>query len=76
MNKKISLTIGGKTFDVDVDESFAAFLNKELSRDFHIEGNNDILTLLQAYIRKTHNLYQQKQKVDAIINKIDNDDKL
>ena len=76
MNEKISLTIGGKTFDVDVDENFAAFLNKELSHDFHMEGNNDILTLLQAYIRKTHNLYQQEQKIDAIIKKIDDDDKI
>ena len=76
MDRKISLTIGGKNFDVDVDESFASFLNKELSHDFHMERNNDILTLLQAYIRKAHNLYQQKQKIDAIIKKINDDDQI
>jgi hypothetical protein len=71
MSKKIGLHIGGRKFDVDVDEKFAPFLEYQMAKDFNIEGNNDLKVLLQAYVRKTHELYVQEQKIDNIIKKID-----
>ena len=72
MTKKIGLHIGGRRFDVDVDNEFAHFLEHNMSKDFNIEGNNDLKLLLQAYVRKNHELYAQEKKVAEIIKKLDN----
>ena len=69
MAKKIGLHIGGRRFDVDVEDDFALFLEHQMSKDFNIEGNNDLKLLLQAYVRKNHELFMQEQKVEEIIKK-------
>ncbi len=71
MSKKIGLHIGGRRFDVDVEDKFANFLQKQMLEDFNLEGNNDIKILLQAYVRKSHDLYVQNQKVEEILKKIE-----
>jgi len=71
MSKKIGLHIGGRRFDVDVEDRFANFLQKQMLEDFNMEGNNDIKILLQAYVRKNHDLYLQNQKAEEILKKID-----
>lgn len=71
MNKKISLHIGGRKFDVDVDDKFAPFLEEQMAKDFNVDGNNDLKVLLQAYVRKSHELYTQEQEVEKILKKID-----
>jgi len=72
MTKKIGLHIGGRRFDVDVDDEFADFLERNMSKDFNIEGNNDLKLLLQAYVRKNHELYVQEKKVAEIMKKMEN----
>ena len=70
MAKKISLHFGGRRFDVDVDADFAPFLQKQIADDFNAEGNNDIKVLLQAYIRKTHELYQSEKQIEELIKSL------
>jgi hypothetical protein len=70
MRKKIGLHIGGRRFDVDVEEEFADFLQKEMAKDFHPEGNNEVKVLLQGYVRKVHELYHSKMKIEEIEKKI------
>lgn len=67
MSKKIGLMVTGKTFNVDVGEDFAIFLNKQMANDFKVDGNNDVITLLQAYIRKSHDLFIQEQNIQNIL---------
>ncbi len=71
MSKKIGLHIGGRRFDVDVEEKFALFLEKEMLDDFNIDGTNDLKILLQAYVRKNHELYLQNKKIDEILKKLE-----
>ncbi len=71
MSKKISLHIGGRNFDIDVDDQFSVFVEHQMAKDFNIDGNNDLKILLQAYVRKTYELYTQEQKIDKILKKID-----
>ncbi len=71
MSEKIGLHIGGRRFDVDVEEEFAVFLNQQMSKDFNIDGNNDLKLLLQAYIRKNHELFTQEKQMQNILNKLD-----
>jgi hypothetical protein len=71
MSKKIVLHITGRRFDVDVEEEFALFLEKEIEKDFDKEGNKTIKDLLQAYVRKTHALYQQNKKIEKMNQEIE-----
>jgi hypothetical protein len=71
MSKKIGLHIGGRRFDVDVEENFATFLSAQMTKDFNIDGNNDLKLLLQAYVRKNHELFLQEKKHQDLLEKIE-----
>jgi len=71
MSKKIGLKIRGTRFEVDVDEEFAKFLELQMAKDFNIDGNNDLKRLLQAYVRKSHELFEQNKKIDEILKKME-----
>lgn len=71
MSKKLGLNIGGRRFDVDVEDSFASYLEQQLKKDFNIDGNNDLKILLQAYVRKNHDLYIQEQRIEEITKKLE-----
>ena len=71
MSKKIGLYIGGRRFDVDVDDEFAKFLEVQMEKDFNIEGNNELKLVMQAYVRKTYELYKQEEKIVEIIKKLE-----
>lgn len=70
MNKKITLTINGSRFDIDVDATFAVFLEQQLEKDMNMEGNNSFKALLQAYIRKNYELYNQELELTRLLKKI------
>jgi len=71
MSEKIGLHIGGRRFDVDVEDKFAVFLKKQMEVDFNVDGNNDLKLLLQAYVRKNHELYIQEEKIANIAKKLE-----
>jgi len=70
MSKKIGLYIGGRRFDVEVDDTFAEFLEDQMAKDFNIEGNNELKTVMQAYVRKNYELYKQNKEVNIILEKV------
>ena len=71
MSTKIGLYIGGRRFDVDVDDEFATFLEIQMEYDFNIEGNNELKLVMQAYVRKTYELYKQEEKIAEILKKLE-----
>ncbi len=71
MNKKLGLHIGSRRFDVDVEGNFAIFLERQMAHDFNTEGNNDLKILLQAYVRKSHELYLQEEKIEKLLKEFD-----
>ena len=71
MSKKIGLYVGGRRFDVDVDDAFAPYLELQMEKDFNIECNNELKKVMQAYVRKTYELYKQDKKIAEILKKID-----
>jgi len=71
MSKKLGLNIGGRRFDVDVEDDFAPFLAQQMKKDFNVDGNNDLKILLQAYVRKNHELFLQEQKIEEITKKLE-----
>lgn len=68
----VSLTLNAKRYDIDVEEDFARFLTHKMQEDFHIDGNNDLKTLLHAYVRKSFALYEQEKQITILIDKLQN----
>mgnify|MGYP001596044263 FL=1 len=71
MSKRLGLNIGGRRFDVDVEDSFAPFLEQQMKNDFNMVSNNDLKVLLQAYVRKNHTLFLQEQKIEEITKELE-----
>jgi predicted HD phosphohydrolase len=67
MSQKIGLYIGGRRFDVDVDDEFASYLDEQIKKDFKKDGNNDVKSLVQAYVRKNYELYIQDKEMKKMI---------
>ena len=70
LSKKITLTINGSRFDIDLDDGFANYMEDELEASFNVHGNNDIKTLLQAYIKKNYELFEAKQMLHNTMKKL------
>ena len=71
MTKKIQLNIGGASFDMEFDEAFAKHIEPELNHLFNLEGNNNVKRLLEAFIKKSYELYELKRSVQQSISKLD-----
>ena len=71
MSKKIGLYIGSRRFDVDVENEFAEFLESQMEKDFNIEGNNELKTVMQAYVRKSYELYTQNKEIETLLKTLD-----
>ena len=71
MSKKVSLTVNRSRFDIDLDDAFADYLLDQLEKDFKLDNNNDLKVLLQAYVRKNYELFEQERKIEHILNKFD-----
>lgn len=71
MSKKISLTVNRSRFDIDLDETFAKYLQKQIEQDFNPEANNDIKLLLQAYVRKNYELFEFEDSIKNLLIKIE-----
>jgi len=70
MSKKVSLTINGSRFDIELEEEFARYLTAQLKKDFNTEGNNDAKTLLYAYVRKNAELFRQEEQIKELLSKL------
>ncbi len=69
MSKKITLTVNGSRFDIDLEDSFAAYIEKDLEEKLNLHGNNDIKTLLQAYVKKNYELFEAEQMLKNTMKK-------
>ena len=63
--------VDGKKFDLNIDDQFAPFLQKQMAFDLNVDGNNDVKKVLEAYIRKTYELYLKEKKIEEILEKFD-----
>jgi hypothetical protein len=71
MSTKIGLHIGGRRFDVDISDEFSPYLKKRMAKDFNIDGNNELKLVLQAYVRKTHEIYLLEKDMQNLLEKFE-----
>ena len=67
--KKLTISIAAKRYDISVSEEFAAVFEKEIEETF-TKGNNDIKTLLSAYIKKSYEKFLLECEIDKINEKL------
>jgi hypothetical protein len=67
---KICLYVNGRPFDVNIEDNFLQFLRKEMDKDFNVDRNIDVKTLLNSYLSKTHKLFQKEQELEKILKKL------
>lgn len=70
--KKVTLTFNGSRFDIDLEENFAHYLEQQMAKDFNVEGNNDMKLLLQAYVSRSYELFEQEKSIQQLLQKIEN----
>jgi hypothetical protein len=75
MSKKVSLTVNRSRFDIDLDDAFAEYLLEQLDKDFKLDGNNDLKVLLQAYVKKNFELFEQEKKMNLLLDTLDKYDR-
>ena len=71
MSKKVSLTINGSRFDIELEDEFANYLIQQMQKDFNTEGNNDAKTLLYAYVRRNAELFKQEEEAMKLLHKLE-----
>ena len=70
MSKKVSLTVNRSRFNLELDDAFANYLLAQLEKDFKLDGNNDIKILLQAYVKKNFECFEQENEIVGLIDKM------
>jgi hypothetical protein len=70
--KRITITIAGKSYNVNIDNEYADELEKEIFRELKKEGNNTPKEILGAYLKKSYECYNAKRKIEKILSKIEN----
>ncbi len=71
MPKKVSLTVNGSRYDIELDDAFANYLVKQMEEDFNTEGNNDAKTILYAYVRRNSDLFKQEVMAKVLLEKLE-----
>ena len=71
MPKKVSLTVNGSRYDIELEDAFANYLAKQMEQDFNTEGNNDAKTILYAYVRRNSELFKQEQHAKRLLENVE-----
>jgi hypothetical protein len=68
---KLSLQVGSKEFDISLDGDFYEYFKEDFNLAFKDKKNIDIKELLQAFVQKSYNEYQDKLKIEEISKKLE-----
>ena len=71
MRKKVSLTLNGTSYTIELEKDFALYLEKQMAKDFNAEGNNDAKSILYAYVRKNAELFKQEEVVETLLKQME-----
>jgi hypothetical protein len=70
--KKISLVIGGKRYTITLEEPFADAVESELGELFDPGRDNETKILLQAFLSKQIECLEIEEKLQKLLEKLDN----
>ncbi|MCF6173939.1 MAG: hypothetical protein L3J44_09210 [Campylobacteraceae bacterium] len=68
---KLSLQVGSKDFDINLDGEFYDFFTQDFDKMFKDKRNIEIKELLRAYVQKSYDEYQNKLEINKVFERID-----
>jgi len=68
---KLSLQVGSKDFDISLDGDFYEYFKEDFNLVFKDKKNIEAKELLQAFVQKSYNEYQDKLKLEEITKKLE-----
>ncbi len=71
MAQKLTLCFGGHLFEVSMEDEYAEIFKQEAEKDFSLEKDNTIKTLLFAYMQKCLEYRKLQDDISAITEKIE-----
>ena len=63
--------MGAKDFDIKLDEDFYDFFIDKFRKDFQGKKSIEVKELLNAYVQKSYDEYQDSLKIKLLIENID-----
>ena len=67
--KKVVFSIGGKRFEVDLENDFAEYVHQDLAKnDIGLDRDNAISKLLQVYLKAIKKDYDSEQQIQTLLN--------
>ncbi|MFK5882449.1 MAG: hypothetical protein QM482_09575 [Sulfurospirillum sp.] len=68
---KLSCQVGAKDFDINLDEDFYDFFIEDFKKTFGDKKSIEVKELLRAYVQKSYNEYQDREKIKLLLDSID-----
>lgn len=65
--KKIAFEINGWNYKISVEDTFATYLQSEISKDFSLNTPDSRKAIIHAYIKAKYELFEQEQEINKII---------
>lgn len=69
---KITISLGGKDFDIKLEGAFAVQFEEDFKEKFKGKSTIDPKELLFAYVGKCYDNFMLEQEIATLITKIDN----
>ena len=68
---KLSLQVGAKDFDIKLDEGFYDFFIEDFKKVFDDKKSIEVKELLRAYVQKSYDEYQDREKIKQLYESIE-----
>ena len=65
--QKITFEINGWKYNISVEDTFARYLQSEISNDFALRSPDSRKTIVSAYVKAKYQLFEQEQEINKII---------
>lgn len=71
--RKITVNVLGKSFDITLEDQFAAKVESELKEVLKRREDqaSEAYSILFAYIEKSYELYKKEKEIDVLLKKLD-----
>ena len=66
--KKLTFSVAGKRFDIELEKEFGEYVKKELdTNSIQFDRNNEAIVLLKAYIKSLKKSYDTEKQIESLL---------
>jgi len=68
--KKVLFEINGWAYSISVEDSFATYLQPEISKDFQSNTPDSRKAIIHAYIKAKYKFFNQEKAIETIVDNL------